>query len=147
MVVGALLVGGADAAEPSLESGLADCATRRDDSVRLACFDAVVGRLGLGGQATVADREAAFGGEFLQRDEPLEPERGVSSITASIEQLERRPRGERVFHLDNGQVWTELETGRSQYRQGMNVTVERTPSGSYMMSTDTGRATRVRRMQ
>ena len=74
-----------------------------------------------------------------------EPQRN-QPITSSIVQLEQRPRGEWVFHLDNGQIWTEVEPGRGRYQIDSDVRITRTLLGSYMLSADGGRTTRVRRI-
>ncbi len=132
----------------TLEDGLRRCAAITDRVSRLACYDA----LAAGSAApddTSPGADDGFGRESLPRDvkdepaAPAPPER----LTARIERLEQQPRGERVFHLSNGQIWTELETGRARYRPGMSVTIERTTLGGYILSTDTGRATRVRRVK
>lgn len=69
-------------------------------------------------------------------------------MASRIERLERRPRGEYVFYLGNGQIWTELEKGRARYRAGMAVEIERTPLGAYILSTESGgQATRVKRLE
>jgi hypothetical protein len=61
--------------------------------------------------------------------------------------VRQRPRGEYLFELDNGQTWTESSPGRGQYQAGMAVRIERTALGAYMLSTRSGRATRVRRLE
>ncbi|MCC5885340.1 MAG: hypothetical protein JJT88_02780 [Gammaproteobacteria bacterium] len=61
--------------------------------------------------------------------------------------LEQRPRGEWVFHLQNGQIWTEIEPGRTRYEEGAEVRISRTLFGSYMLSIKGFRATRVRRLE
>lgn len=109
---------------------------------RLACFDALAGRPG-----DRAAAEHAFGGEDVHEAAPAAPAPEVGAISASIDRLQSRPFGERVFHLSNGQVWTELEPGRSRYRPGMAVTIERTTFGGYVLSTEGGRPSRVRRLE
>lgn len=69
------------------------------------------------------------------------------NVHSSVIRLEQRPRGEWVFHLQNGQVWTEIEPGRARYQEGAEVRISRTLFGSYMLSVEGSRATRVRRLQ
>jgi hypothetical protein len=104
-----------------LRRGVLECAGMPAEQRRLTCFDALAVR---------AQEEA---------------EEAV--ISAVIQRLQRRPHGERVFHLGNGQIWTEVEPGRARYREGLEVRIERTPLGGYVLSTEAGRATRVRRLE
>ena len=104
-----------------LRRGMLECAGMRAERARLACFDAVAVR---------AQGEAED-----------------AVISTVIQRLQRRPHGEQVFHLGNGQVWTEVEAGRARYREGVEVRIERTPLGGYVLSTEAGRATRVRRLE
>ena len=136
-----------------------DCAGLTDGTARLACFDALAERL-TGPDARMDQTaspspagpapDARPATDTAPRVEP-HPERAGAPepaiVQAVIERLQQQPRGERVFHLSNGQIWVELEPGRRRYREGMNVTVERTTLGSHMLSTDSGRATRVRRLK
>lgn len=164
LAVSALPPSAAQAA-PGLETGLRACAELAADSARLACFDALVPGADESDdpllaerpaaenpaaespveEGPVADPERAFGVETLP---PRVDSRGeaVDAIESRIEGLQRRPYGEYVFELANGQRWTQLESGRARYRRGQAVTIERTTLGAYMLSTEAGRATRVRRL-
>jgi hypothetical protein len=158
-----LMSPGSEAADDRLRDALAVCAAERNPDLRLQCFDRLTAPVtepeqfgdaqaerqvyradqADGSDAVVAD----FGSEMLRRAPESEGDASPPRITATIEAVERRPYGEHVFHLSNGQVWTELEPGRFRYRAGRAVTIERTPFGAYMLSTDAGRATRVRRLE
>ena len=73
---------------------------------------------------------------------------GASTITATLSRTERRPFGEHVFYLSNGEVWTELEAGRNRYQIGTAIRIEATPVGGHILSTESGgRATRVKRLE
>lgn len=125
--------------EATFEARFRACTDLRDDSERLACFDAMTPA------AAQADPERNFGVETLPTGFDAEGE-AVDVIASRIEGLQRRPHGQHVFELANGQRWTELESGRTRYRRGQRVTIERTTLGAYMLSTEQGRATRVRRL-
>lgn len=140
------------ASTAELSRQLEACRAILQDRRRLECFDAIdPGSRAAQSPAAVTDSRDAqaerFGDEFLRR-ERADDRAVVESISAVLKRVETRPRGEYVFYLDNGQVWTELEKGRARYRQGMAVDIERTPLGAYMLSTESGgRATRVKRLE
>ena len=126
------------------------CAGEVDDTARLACFDRALQGHTKGATTAQpmpeADAAEAFGREALPaRADEARP--AVDSIQTTIAALDRRPRGERVFTLANGQKWTELSAGRARYEEGLMVRIERTSVGGYMLSTQSGRATRVRRLE
>lgn len=126
---------------PELREAVDACGRISADERRLACFDALV--------QEQEPHEARFGRETVRSPQPAPQtdEDEPSGIEAVLVRLDQLPRGERVFYLDNGQVWAETSPGRSRYRADMTVRVERTPMGGYILSTDRGRATRVRRLE
>ncbi len=101
------------AADDDLAARIAACTRERDEARRLACFDrAAVPTT----PASKVDPQQTFGvqGSELARgrddgDEAAhsEPKR----ITANVTAVDKRPRGELVFTLDNGQVWAQKEAG------------------------------------
>jgi hypothetical protein len=123
LAAGALADSGPDRYD-ELKSALHRCGEVATDEARLDCYDELL--------------EIEFGANRTEMAEFIE---------STIARLERRPRGEYVFLLENGQTWTEVSPGRAHYRPGMEVRVERTTMGGYMLSTDSGRATRVRRIR
>lgn len=134
------------AAAEDWQTEFLQCAEGGIEAERLECFDELAARL-TASQAVLPDAAVqAFGGETVA-DRQLDKQTQVDEIRTTIEDVERRPRGEYVFLLDNGQTWTEVSPGRAHYRPGMEVRVERTTLGGYMLSTDSGRATRVRRIR
>lgn len=139
-----------------LEQQIRVCQRVVDEVARLACFDAirlpeapgVVPEPEAETQAAGSSaHERRFGGEFLPKPDADDRSGEVREISAVIDDLERRPFGEYLFRLSNGQVWTELEPGRRRYRTGMSVTIERTPLGGYVLSAEGGRSSRVRRIE
>lgn len=142
------LVQAADRAE-AIEVRLRACAAEADDAQRLVCFDALVPVATSPEQPPAApiaaNPERNFGVETLPPRFDAKGE-AVDAITSRIDSLQRRPYGEYVFELANGQRWTQIESSRARYSNGQLVTIERTTLGAYMLSTDQGRATRVRRL-
>jgi len=156
--------------DEGLRAAVQRCGGIEADSARLDCFDAVaiavadfvatgaaaddpqqsqrslpsVDSSGAGG-GSPAD-EHGFGMESMP-NRAARVLTGPDSIRATAVAVQRRPRGEHLFELSNGQIWVETEPGRGRYPVGAEVQIERTTMGGYMLSTDQGRATRVRRVE
>jgi hypothetical protein len=78
------------------------------------------------------------------RSIPQEPE----SITARVKSASRRPTGEQVFVLENGQVWVETSTfTAARVQPGDEVTVRKGALGSFLLVTPKRVATHVRRLK
>ncbi|HKU13434.1 MAG TPA: hypothetical protein VJQ52_03510 [Steroidobacteraceae bacterium] len=107
------------AADSGLVARIAACTRERDDTQRLACFD----------------RAAALHEEMPDR------------MTATVAALEKRPRGELVFTLDNGQVWAQKSAGAYfPVQVGATVTVLAGTLGSFRLIAGS-RATAVTRVR
>jgi len=137
------------AAEPPLPASIAACAERSDDKQRLACYDSEVQRLQVKVPAVAPEDEFGVRGELLrkrQEETPGPPK--LQQLTAKVEKITSRARGELVITLDNGQVWEQAETKSSfLLSPGDQVTVKAGALGSYQMISPTGRTTRVRRQR
>lgn len=73
------------------------------------------------------------------------PEAGVDSIDSVINQVTRRPTGELIVALENGQVWMQLEADSTvRLKPGDAVTIRKAALGSYKLVSGPN-ATRVRR--
>lgn len=123
----ALLAAGAmqsaAAADAVLAERIAACTREQNDARRLACFDRAAAPQADAPQADapqVAAPEAkadhAFGvqGSELARnrdDDKTQPGNSPKRIAAKVTAIDKRPRGELVFTLDNGQVWAQKEAG------------------------------------
>jgi hypothetical protein len=103
----AALVQSAAAADAGLAERIAACTRERDDAQRLACFDRAAG--------TASAPEETFGvqgSELARKRDQQDPKEGAPSrIAAKVTEIARRPRGEMVFTLDNGQVWAQKDVG------------------------------------
>ena len=70
------------------------------------------------------------------------------SISGTVEKVVRRPAGEFVVTLENGQVWTQLQVEpRARISVGDTVTIKKAALGSYLLVTANRYATRVRRVK
>lgn len=90
------------------------------------------------------------------REPPARPDRGLREppvrpdrVAASIASMRRLPRGQLEVTLDNGQVWSEIESSsRSRYTLGDLITIERTRMGNYRLRVDeTGYTNSVKRVR
>lgn len=112
----------AGAADDGLAQRIAACTREQNDARRLACFDRAAAPQSDAStdasQAAAPEAKAdhAFGvqGSELARsrdDDKPQAESSPKRIAATVAALDKRPRGELVFTLDNGQVWAQKEAG------------------------------------
>ena len=146
------------------ESGadaLRACAAEKDDAIRLACYDREVGHAAAQPATAAApapvlapttpeaplDTFGARGGEMARKKAREEEKTEIKEVTVRITALAQRPRGERVFTLDNGQVW--VEKRRTPYlpvKEGDTVTITAGALSAFRLSVG-GRSTQVQRLQ
>lgn len=70
------------------------------------------------------------------------------SVSGKVAKLARRPAGEFIVTLENGQVWTQLQVDpRARIAVGDTVTIKKAALGSYLLVTASRYATRVRRVK
>jgi hypothetical protein len=133
------------------------CAQVRDDSDRLACYDATFGKPARSA-TPVADAS-----EVPARPVPapvatpllsVAPEKSVAKAekeaagpaigAATVTQVQRRVDGRLVVTLDNAQTWVQLERDAAiEVAVGDKITVRSAMFGSYILVTKSGLQTRV----
>lgn len=136
------------AAGDHLEAGLRQCASETDEHQRLACYDALA-------QALPRIKVDQFGmtGAIERKRDPVVAaeaarERVQESLSGSIAGIGRGPRGERVFTLDNGQQWIEVEPRPAlEFSAGEAVTIGHGALGTLWLKADGRRQVKVRRIQ
>ena len=160
---------GASAGNP-----LSDCRSIAGDDARLVCYDALADKQAQSvstpepdGQspATAAIAAAAappapaalpppspeelFGRNAVQSDDAVRSAGGVGrleEITATLAGVHVAPYGKLVLMLDNGQVWSQIDTTTLDVKNGDEVRIRRASLGSYLLTpADSNRAIRVRR--
>ena len=135
------------AADDGLAERIAACTREQDDAKRLACFD----RAAPPPSAQTTDQEFGMHGSELARNrddgQGAPGESTPERITASVAELDKRPRGELVFTLDNGQVWAQKNAGAYfPVKIGDGVTVLAGTLGSFRLIVG-NRATAVTRVR
>lgn len=142
---------------------LSDCRSIAADTARLACYDALVDGPAQPGRTTASDQplpaaapaaalpspEELFGRDVGQSDEIVRRASGVGQleeITATIEDVYVPTYGKLVLTLDNGQVWSQVDSSSLHLRTGDKVRIRRASLGSYLLGTSGSNKTiRVRR--
>lgn len=149
------------------------CRKEQDAERRLACFDAASAQLepasapaqaaSAAAPAAVATKEATApaaaaksphesfgvrGGTLAREAEKNSAEARVENLTANVTAMDKGPRGELVFTLDNGQVWMQKQAiDYFPVRVGDTVHVKARAMGSFQLVTSSGKATHVTRVK
>jgi len=144
------------------------CAAVKDSAARLECYDAEFGepseavapRAGAPAAAVASAPTTSSADTGLKaRDEfglsesdrrALDPEKSAKpqNMTDAVASIGRRPTGEMIFTLRNGQVWTQIEAEtRSRVKAGDEVTIRKGSLGSFLLLGPDRIAVRVRRVK
>ena len=106
-----------------------ECKTIENNKKRLACYDTY----------------------FSDKDEEnirslvtdvAEP----SLIEATIKEVDQRNRKKAIIYLENGQVWTQTSLRYIRIKAGDQVTLSRGTFGAYVLESNKGASSRVRRL-
>ena len=125
----------------------------KKNSERLACYDQTIERLSSDATATDAparSAEAMFGAsaEPSRAAAPTTEREELTSLSARVTALRHDPTGALVIELDNGQQWRQTSGSSSPLLEvGHEVTISRAALNSFRMSTPSGRALKVKRVQ
>ena len=133
----------ADVVPPALLS----CASVKKNAERLACYDQIIERLSSDSGAPAAleqSAEAMFGAHAASAVEREE----LTSLSARVKALRHDASGALLIDLDNGQLWRQTGgSGAPLLEAGHEVTITRAALNSFRMSTPSGRALKVKRVQ
>ena len=94
-----------------------------------------------------APPEADFGREQIERAKPIVERDEIAEINASVTDIKRRARNEMIVYLSNGQVWAQVSPRYLTIRNGDGVVVRRGRMGGYILTTERGGSTRVKRLR
>jgi hypothetical protein len=142
----------ASAALFAAEDAIHPCASVRDSTERLACYDQAFGKpaepvapaVAVAPKAHFGFKEMDVRRQSGQSAEPAAP----TSVSAAITSLARLHDGKFVVTLDNAQVWSQSEvSSQADVKIGDAITVRRGLLGSYLLVTKAGIATRVKRVK
>ena len=131
------------------------CGQITSDTARLACFDREIAELSKKNPqppASVAPTaEQKFGlsdKQVLELGAAPGQAPTPTALRAHIVSVPRYPIERQVFVLDNAQTWQQIELDPGfTVRIGQDVTISRGALGSFWLSADSHRATRVKRIQ
>lgn len=94
--------------------------------------------------------EALFGKDKSSTRSMIEEAFGVSDVNyieATVTRVERTPHGKLMLLLDNGHIWTQIDSARLSLRPGDGVRIEGAMSGSFLLQKQSGsRKLRVKRI-
>jgi len=142
---------------------LSACRSIAEDAARLACYDtlaehpapvpaapaATMPALGAGeatpppSPAELFGRVASQSEDIVLRAAGIEP---IEEIRAWVTGVQLDPYGKLIVTLDNGQVWSQIDSPAPNLKSGDEVRIRRAAMGSYLLSkVDSKRSSRVRR--
>ncbi|HEX4377072.1 MAG TPA: hypothetical protein VHZ99_07975 [Steroidobacteraceae bacterium] len=131
------------AVSDALIDGMRRCAAQSDQAQRLACFDTLASTL----PKIEADRFGLTADIANKRDPQSERHDKEAVLPGKIVALGAGPRGEYIFTLDNGQVWTQADLEpNKKFAVGDVVHIEHGAMGSLWLAADKARKTRVKRI-
>jgi hypothetical protein len=118
----------------ALAAGTHPCTRVQDDAERLACYDRTFGT-------------PAAPKPLPEPENTWTPKAVPEKFSAHVSEIEWR-NGVFVATLDNGQVWIQSERDtRVQLAEGDTVNIRRASLGSFLLSSEQGIATRVKRLR
>jgi len=143
-------------ADDSVEP-LRACVSEPDEGRRLECYDRAMGRqtapmtAGQSAKPPVtpplsAEERCGLNAEQARKKQNAEQEPELERLVSTVTKLAQRPQGELVMTLANGQVWAQKQALSFEVDVGDAVTIKAAALGSFIMSTASGRSTRVTRI-
>lgn len=152
-----------DTGRSSAFEAVVACRTISELQVRLACFDRSVAAMEAAeesGQLIVINRQQAekaqrgiFGlplpsvSAIFRRSGENNPHEEINQIETTLKQVTDAGYGKWIFMLEEGGTWatTEAVSGRVP-KVGEHIVIKRASLGGYVLSTNSGRAVRVKRL-
>lgn len=132
------------------------CTQLTADTARLACFDREIAEIRKSGGAPSKSSESAstpeqkfgFSGAQARALERTPAQAPPSAVHAQIVSVSEGANGRQIFVLDNSQTWQQIELEPDfSVRNGQSVTISNGALGSFWLSSDSHRATRVKRIR
>lgn len=140
-------------------AALRACRSETDDAKRLACYDREADRLGTQAASPAAapatpaltpeerfGRTGAMNREESDRKE--QESRELGELRATVAEIWTRADGLMVLTLDNGQIWKQVRPDSAfRLKAGEKVRIQPAALGSYLLSGESKRSTRVSRVK
>lgn len=127
------------AGPPAFADAPEACTIIADDANRLVCYDKLF-RSTLPTDAPIPATDA-FGSEQLPDDDKLR------ELVSTVVKISRRVHNEMVVQLENSQIWTQTSARHLNLREGDNVIIRRGRLGGYILTSERGGSTRVKRLR
>lgn len=148
---------------------LSACRSIAEDAARLVCYDALADQsvkvatppmpavdparaaaaAAQGAAPPPPSPEELFGRDAVQSEDMVRRAAGigrVEEIRGRVESVQLDPYRKLVLTLDNGQVWSQVDSPSPNFRSGDEVRIRRAAMGSYLLNrVDGERTIRVRR--
>jgi len=98
---------------------------------------------------TAEPKAPTFGSEQLktERNPRVKSVKTRDTISSLVTRVSKRPRGEYVFELENGQIWTQITIGWIKVSVNDRVTIVKRRLGGYTLRSRGGVSTKVRRVK
>lgn len=143
------------AAAEDTGAALRTCRSERDDVKRLACYDREADRLGTQAAPPAAPPltpEERFGRTGAMNredaDRKAQESRELGELRATVAEIWTRADGLMVLTLDNGQIWKQVRPDSVfRLKTGEKVRIQPAALGSYLLSGESKRSTRVSRVK
>jgi hypothetical protein len=148
-LIAAALTRPALAADDELAQRIAACTHEQDDVRRLACFDHAAAQKATAVKVDATHTFGVEGSELARNRDDAKPQADSppKRISATVQAIDKRSRGELVVTLDNGQVWAQKEVGAYfPLKVGDAVSILAGTLGSFRLVAG-NRATAVTRVQ
>lgn len=134
---------------------LRTCRSEPDDAKRLACYDREADRLGTQAAPPAAPPltpEERFGrtGAMIrdESDRKEQESRELGELRATVTEIWTRADGLMVLTLDNGQIWKQVRPDSAfRLKAGEKIRIQPAALGSYLLSGESKRSTRVSRVK
>ena len=114
----------------SISTALERCRDMSDNDERLACYDRLAGRVEAG-EVKVP---------VVVRSKPKRP----AEFTARVTEIGKRPYGELIVSLDNGETWVQKSAERIRLKVGDEVRIKRGRFGGHRLFASTRNGTEVK---
>ena len=140
-------------AADAVPASLLACTSVKKNSERLACYDQTIERLSSDSSDAAAPErsaEAMFGAQAAasRGSAPTVEREELTSVSARVTALRHDASGALLIDLDNGQQWRQTSGSNLPLLEiGHAVTITRAALNSFRMSTPSGRALKVKRVQ